>query len=119
MQGIEANAVHQLGRSLDVPDGKVAPLARLERADLSESTERPRRFAGNTGDDLVDREPEQGCRHVHDQKQRRDRRGPGIAVRRDRHRHVLPAEGIDRRHLFFPESSFALRYKPEQLPIQL
>jgi hypothetical protein len=40
MQRIEPDTVDQLGRSLDIPYGKVAPLARLERADLAQLPER-------------------------------------------------------------------------------
>jgi hypothetical protein len=35
MQGIEPDAIDQLGRSADIPDGKVAPLAGFERADFA------------------------------------------------------------------------------------
>jgi hypothetical protein len=69
MQGIEPDTVDELGRSLDIPDGKIAPLALLKRADLSQSAERTRRFTGNAGHGLIDREPEQRRGHVHDDEQ--------------------------------------------------
>ena len=46
MQGIEADAVDQFGRSFDVPDGEIAALVQLERANLVEPAERPCGFDG-------------------------------------------------------------------------
>ncbi len=47
---------------------------------LVQLAERARGFAGDAGDAFLDREPEQGRRHVHGQQKRGDRRGAGIAV---------------------------------------
>ena len=50
VQRIEADAIDQLGRPLDVPDREVAPLAGFERADLVEPAERARRLARDAGE---------------------------------------------------------------------
>ena len=50
VQRVEAHAVDQLGRPLDVPDREVARLAGLERAGLAEPPERARRLARHAGE---------------------------------------------------------------------
>ena len=84
VQRIEPHPINQLGGTLDVPDGEVAGLPRLQRADPVEAAERAGGFAGDAGQALVDGEAEQRGRHVHRQQQRGERRGAGIAVGGDR-----------------------------------
>ena len=79
MKRVEAHAVDELGRPLDVPDGEVRGLARLQRPGLAEQAQRPRGFARDAGEALVDRHAEQRRGHVHGQQQRGERRGAGVA----------------------------------------
>ena len=53
--------------------------------------ERPRRIPRHAGEAFLDGQPEQRRRHVHGEQQRGERRGAGIAVGRDRHRHAVRA----------------------------
>lgn len=97
MQRIEPHPINQLGGTLDVPDGEVAGLPGLQRADPVEAAERAGGFAGDAGQALVDGETEQRGRHVHRQQQRGERRGAGIAVGGDRDGNAVPAQQVDRR----------------------
>ena len=76
-----------------------AAFAGLQRAGLVAQAERARGLARHAGEALVDRHAEQRRRHVHGQQQRGQRRGAGIAVGGDRHRHAVLAEQLDRRLL--------------------
>ncbi len=97
---IEAHAVDELGRALDVPDREVGGLAGLQRAghrSCRPSARAASRVTPARHSSTVMRNKRR--RHVHRQQQRGQRRRAGIAVGRDRHRHAVPAEQLDRRLL--------------------
>ena len=99
MEGVEAHAVDELRRALDVPDREIAAFAGLEAADVGKQPERARGLPRHGGDALVDGEPEQGGAHVQGQQKRGQRRGAGVAVAGQRDRHAVRAQGGDRRNL--------------------
>jgi len=50
MERIEAHAVNEIRWPLDIPDGEVAELGRLERPDLVEAPQGPRSFPRDARD---------------------------------------------------------------------
>jgi hypothetical protein len=103
VQRVEADAVDEFRRALDVPDREVARFSRFERADLAKTAERARRLAGRSGEAFLDGEAEQGRTHVHREEKRGQRRGARVAVRRQRDAGAMPAERGDRRSLRFAQ----------------
>ena len=98
MQGVEAHAVDQVGRGLDVPDRQVAIHAGLQAPQALMAAQRPRGFAGEAGDAFVHGHAEQGGGHVHRQQRAGQRRGAGVAVGGQRQWHAGFAQLRDRRH---------------------
>ena len=99
MERVEADAVDELGRTFDIPDGEIGRLAGFQRAGLGKQAERAGRLAGGAGDAFLDRQAEERRRHVHGQQQRGQRRGAGIAIGGDRDRNACLAQRLDRRLL--------------------
>ncbi len=56
---VEADAVDEFSRALDVPNGEIGILADFERAGLIENAQRPRCFAGDACDAFLDRHAEE------------------------------------------------------------
>jgi hypothetical protein len=81
------------------PTGTGRRRARRDRAVARLQPERARGVAGHAEQRLGRREAEQRAGHVQHQRQVRGRAAARVAVGRDRHRHPMPAQQVDRRQL--------------------
>ena len=87
--GVEPDRVREIGRPRDVPQREVGAPCRRSRLPTSSAMPSARAALRVTPRErLQRRQAEQRARHVHRGEQRRERRGPGIAVGRHRDRHA-------------------------------
>ena len=69
MQRVEAHAVNQFRRAIDVPDGEIAAFAEFQRADIA-TPYCACRMNGDGGEAFLDGQTKQGRTHIHGQEQR-------------------------------------------------
>src|SRR3954447_2412991 len=79
----QAHPVAELGERFDAPYAKVGGLARSDAADLLVEAEGASGVDCHSGDCFLRSQAEQGARHVHRQRRRKQRRGTWVAVRSD------------------------------------
>ena len=93
---IESDPIGKLRRVRHVPYRQIRPQPGSDSAGVVES-ERPRRLARGAGERLLGGQAKERARHVHRDQQGGEGRRAGVAVRRDRHRHPVPAKELHRR----------------------
>lgn len=96
VQGVEAHAVDEVGRRLDVPHGQIAVQADGEPADPILATECACGFTGEAGDAFLHGHAEQGGGHVHRQQRAGQGRGAGVGIGGQRQWHTRRAQFGDR-----------------------